>query len=176
MLSLAEAETLRAALHEHLDCALFPGETLSVSLTVMAPTSLGMTLDSSHGFWPAGSYQTGIVTHCSRFIDSETNYSDFEANLLLQALQVTKGPSLEQKHTWGHLGNKVFRRFMTRLVDHAPPFDKKTPRQVRSIQCRTITVSNKGATQVHEWSIPPLLSSPQISLYPSLHFCRRAAL
>jgi len=90
MLSLAEAETLRAALHEHQHCALFPGETLSVSLTVMAPTSLGMTLDSSHGFWPAGSYQTGIVTHCSRFIDSETNYSYCEANLLLQALQVNR--------------------------------------------------------------------------------------
>lgn len=81
-LSLAEAECMRAALHGQSGAPLVPQRD-----TIAALRTEQTLLDTSTGYEPAQSHQDLTVKACYRFLDSATNYSQKDLNLLLSALQ-----------------------------------------------------------------------------------------
>ena len=82
VLSLFEAECMRAVMHQQSPMSLIPGKDTAVALR----TDRTM-LDSSFGYETAQSFQDGTAKSCFRFIDSALNYQPREVSLLLRALQ-----------------------------------------------------------------------------------------
>ncbi len=81
-LSLFEAECMRAAIHQQSMLPLIPGRDTAVSLRTERTT-----LDSTHGYEAAQSFQDSTAQACYRFIDSQVNYRPRELTLLLRSLQ-----------------------------------------------------------------------------------------
>lgn len=82
VLSLFEAECMRAAMHQQSALSLIPGKD-----TVVALRTEKTLLDSSHGYEQAQSFQHSTAAACYRFLDSQVNYQPRELTLLLRALQ-----------------------------------------------------------------------------------------
>lgn len=82
IMSLFEAECMRAAMHQQSALPLIPGRDTSVALR----TERTM-LDATFGYEPAQSFQHNTAYSCFRFIDSQVNYQPRELTLLLRALQ-----------------------------------------------------------------------------------------
>jgi Ca2+-binding EF-hand superfamily protein len=82
VLSLFEAECMRAVMHQQVALPLIPGKDTAVALRT------GRTmLDATYGYQPAQSFQDSTAQSCYRFIDSDLNYQPREVSLLLRALQ-----------------------------------------------------------------------------------------
>ena len=96
VLTLQEAETVRAAIHERLSAPLFAGHSASVSLRCVAPTSTGAVLDASFGFSEGSRYQTQMAAQCAKFVDADAGFSPEGAHLLLQLLERT--PAATRQH------------------------------------------------------------------------------
>ena len=94
-LSLAEAESLRAAMHaarrEHLegssDGRLVPFAETQLGLRLASPGGGGALLEATEGYRPAELFQAATATQCFRFLDSQVDFEDHEVSLLLRALQ-----------------------------------------------------------------------------------------
>eukprot|EP00798_Chlamydomonas_sp_ICE-L_P024425 gene24425-10024_t len=88
ILSLQEAESLRAAMHiarSHTGEADDPAAAqLLAGLTLRSGKTV---LDSTVGFEPARVHQQEIVRNVSRYFDGEMDYSDQDVSLLIKALQ-----------------------------------------------------------------------------------------
>ena len=94
-LSLAEAESLRAAMHgakrELLEGAgdgkLVPFASTEVGLRIAAPGGGGALIEATSGYEPAELFQAATATQCFRFVDSQVDFEDHELSLLLRSLQ-----------------------------------------------------------------------------------------
>ena len=94
-LSLAEAESLRAAMHASKrslldgsgDGALVPFHNAELGLRLAAPGGGGALLEATAGYRPAELFQAATATQCFRFLDSQMDFEDHEVSLLLRALQ-----------------------------------------------------------------------------------------
>lgn len=82
IMSLFEAECMRAVLHQQSALPLIPGRDTTVALRTERTL-----LDSTYGYEPAQSFQHSTAYSCFRFIDSQVNYQPREVTLLLRALQ-----------------------------------------------------------------------------------------
>lgn len=82
VLSLFEAECMRAAMHQQSSLPIIPGADTFVALR----TEKTM-LDASHDYQEAQSFQHSTANACFRFLDSQVNYQPRELTLLLRALQ-----------------------------------------------------------------------------------------
>mmetsp|Transcript_25378 Transcript_25378/g.37606 ORF Transcript_25378/g.37606 Transcript_25378/m.37606 type:complete len:717 (+) Transcript_25378:1050-3200(+) len=81
-LCLAEAECMRAAIHNQSGMPLVPGKDTIVSLRTEKTV-----LDCSTGYEKALPRQDATACVCFKFIDSGVNYNQAEVSLLLRALQ-----------------------------------------------------------------------------------------
>jgi len=81
-LSLAEAECLRAALHQQVGMSLFPGRD-----TIVAMRSGRTLIDKTLGYEPAAAQQHSTAQCCYRYLDSQVNFSPKDLNYLVRALQ-----------------------------------------------------------------------------------------
>ena len=94
-LSLAEAESLRAAVHAARrdvedgagDGTIVPFSGAELGLRLAAPGGGGALLEATGGYRPAELFQAATATQCFRFVDSQMDFEDHEASLLLRALQ-----------------------------------------------------------------------------------------
>ena len=94
-LSLAEAESLRAAMHgakrERMEGAgdgtLVPFASTEVGLRLAAPGGGGALIEATSGYEPAELFQAATATQCFRFVDSQVDFEDHELSLLLRSLQ-----------------------------------------------------------------------------------------
>jgi len=82
ILSLFEAECMRAVIHQQSSLPLIPGKDTAVALRTEKAT-----LDCSHGYAAAQSFQDSTAQACFRFFDSQINYQPRELTLLLRSLQ-----------------------------------------------------------------------------------------
>ena len=95
-LSLAEAESLRAAMHgakrELLEGAgdgkLVPFASTEVGLRIAAPGGGGALIEATSGYEPAELFQAATATQCFRFVDSQVDFEDHELSLLLRRCRV----------------------------------------------------------------------------------------
>jgi Ca2+-binding EF-hand superfamily protein len=82
VLSLFEAECMRAVMHQQTHLPLLPGKDTAVALRTDRTV-----LDATYGYEPAQNFQDSTARSCYRFIDSAINYQPREVSLLLRALQ-----------------------------------------------------------------------------------------
>jgi Ca2+-binding EF-hand superfamily protein len=86
-LSLAEAETVRRAIHLTRGQDIFGAKHPTSFALRVKHTDQFTLLDSSHGFRPASPFHTTSAQQCFRFLNSDSHYSDAHLNVLLQAIQ-----------------------------------------------------------------------------------------
>ena len=82
ILSLFEAECLRAVMHQQSSLPLIPGKDAAVAIRTEKTI-----LDATFGYKPAQGFQDATAQACFRFIDSQVNYQPRELTLLLRSLQ-----------------------------------------------------------------------------------------
>lgn len=93
LVSLAEAEALRGAIH----VALHSVQGMGLGGTRLGLHAHAQLLDASPGFERAGDYETHVARQCSRFVDSEAEYSERDAIALLRALRSSHAAA---RKTW----------------------------------------------------------------------------
>ena len=93
VVSLAEAETLRALLHARSGMATPLGEGgASIALR-----RAGHLFEASANFKPGSDYQDTTAQQCYRFFDSELDYEPRAINVILRALQSNK---MQHRERW----------------------------------------------------------------------------
>ena len=85
VVSLAEAETLRALLHGRGGQQLIPGSDAFIALR-----HGGQVIETSANFVPGYHYQDTTARQCFRLFDSELDYTPRDINVVLRALQTNK--------------------------------------------------------------------------------------
>ena len=88
MLSLAEAESMRVAMHfsdcdERSNGDIVKFKNVQIALRIAG----GTLLEGSRKYVPAGVFQVATAEQCFRFLDSQLDFEEREVSLLLRALQ-----------------------------------------------------------------------------------------
>ena len=96
VLSLSEAESVRAVLHARGAAPLSEiGNPASIALHLLHSSGGTTMLESSSGHEHSSDGEFGMVHQCLRYIDSNMEYSQSELTLLLRGLQENEGAARE---------------------------------------------------------------------------------
>ena len=85
IVSLAEAETIRAIMHARDDQYVIDGSSTAIALRNV--TQGGMLMDESHGYRERAAYQRALALQLCRFLDGQLFYDSRELSLLIKTLQ-----------------------------------------------------------------------------------------